>query len=253
MAEHAAAQNRMDTIKTKTFEVAVYRKGDPSSSKLTIVTPGRLDTKDYVHNTSLVDELASLGYFALAYDPPGTWESPGGTDLYTTTNCLKVIDELIEHFGNKDTVLIGHSRGGSISMLGGMRNPHVTRFIPIFSYHGAPQSPDPDELVNGVKVSYRDLPPGKVRTKERKKFELPLSYFKDGEQYNALPGLRECNKPKLFFYGTKDVLIEPDDVREAFDASAEPKQIHEIDSEHDYRLSPSAVDEVNRTIAEFLS
>ena len=45
----------MEIIKTKTFELAVYAKGDPNSSKLVIVIPGRLDTKDYIHNTSLVD------------------------------------------------------------------------------------------------------------------------------------------------------------------------------------------------------
>src|SRR3989344_5911947 len=109
----------MNILKTKNFEVAVYIKGDPASAKLAIVTPGRLDTKDYLHNTSLVDYLANRGFYALSFDPPGTWESPGSIDLYTTTNYLKVVDELIEHFGNKPTLLAGHSRGGTVAMLAG--------------------------------------------------------------------------------------------------------------------------------------
>src|SRR3989338_3016633 len=119
----------MKIIKTKTFELAVYEKGDSNSPKLAIVIPGRLDTKDYIHNTSLVDYLASRDYFALSFDPPGTWESPGDIELYTTTNYLKAVDELIEHFGTKPTLLAGHSRGGTIAMLAALKNPHVTHFI----------------------------------------------------------------------------------------------------------------------------
>lgn len=105
----------MKTVRTKTFELAVCAKGDPRSSKLALVLPGRLDTKSYIHNTRLVDYLASRGYFALSFDPPGTWESPGDITLYTTTNYLKAVDELIEYFGGKPTLLAGHSRGGTIS------------------------------------------------------------------------------------------------------------------------------------------
>lgn len=242
----------MEIIKTKSFELAIYSKGDPSSLKLAIVIPGRLDTKDYVHNTSLVDYLASRGYFALSFDPPGTWETPGDIELYTTTNCLKAIDELIEHFGNRPTLLAGHSRGGTIAMLAGPKNPHVTHIIPIFSYYGAPNDPEKDRIVDGRVISYRDLPPGTERTKDQKKFELPLNYFEDGAQYNALPGLNSYNKPKLFFYGLKDKMNDPEEVKEAFRESAEPKMIHAVDIEHDYRLSSQAVEEVNKTIGQFL-
>lgn len=242
----------MSIIKTKSFELAVYAKGNPASSKLAVVIPGRLDTKDYFHNTSLVDHLADQGYFALSFDPPGTWESPGSMELYTTTNCIKAVDELIEHFGNKPTVLAGHSRGGTIAMLVGPVNPHVTHIISIFSYYGAPSDPEPDRIVNGALVSYRDLPPGTEKTKEQKRFDLPLSYFKDSAQYDALPGLRNCTKPKLFFYGTRDTMNDPEYVEKAFEESAEPKVIHGIDSEHDYRYHSEAVEEVNRTVGQFL-
>lgn len=241
-----------EIIKTKSFELAVYSKGNPSAPKLAIVIPGRLDTKDYIHNTSLVGYLADRGYLALSFDPPGTWESPGGIELYTTTNYLRAVDELIEHFNNKPTLLAGHSRGGTIAMLAGQENPHVTRFIPIFSYYGAPSYPGEERIVNGRVISYRDLPPGTEKTKEQKKFELPLNYFEDGKQYNALPGLRTCTKPKLFFYGTEDDMNNPEDVKEAYEESVEPKMIHAINSDHDYRYHPEAMEEVNRVIGQFL-
>ncbi len=239
-------------IKTKTFELAIYEKGDPNSSKLAIVIPGRLDTKDYIHNTSLVGYLASRGYFALSFDPPGTWESSGDIGLYTTTNCLKAVDELIEYFGCKPTLLAGHSRGGTIAMLAGPKNPHVTHFIPIFSYYGAPSDPSDERIVDGKVMSYRDLPPGNTKTKEQKEFGLPLNYFEDGKQYNALSDLKNCTKPKLFFYGVEDDMNDAEDVKKAFEESAEPKIIHGLNSDHDYRYHPEIVEEVNKVVGLFL-
>ena len=242
----------MNAIKTKSFELAVYQRGESSAPKLAIVIPGRLDTKDYVHNTSLVDYLAGLGYLALSFDPPGTWESPGNISLYTTTNCIRAVNELIEHFGNRPTVLAGHSRGGTVAMLVGPQNPHVTHIIPIFSYYGAPSDPEPDRIVDDALVSYRDLPPGDKKTAGQKKFLLPLSYFEDGKRYNALPSLKTYEKLKLFFYGTLDDMNDPKYVQEAYRESAEPKMIHRIDSDHDYRYHPGAIREINETIRRFL-
>ena len=116
----------------------------------------------------------------------------------------------------------------------------------------APISPKKDSIVNGKNISYRDLPPGKERTKKQKEFLLPLSYFEDGKQYNALPGLINCTKPKLFFYGTQDKLVDEENIREAYNKSSEPKMIHALEAVHDYRLQPSIIEEVNRVIGEFL-
>ncbi|MBI2577851.1 MAG: alpha/beta hydrolase [Candidatus Wildermuthbacteria bacterium] len=242
----------MKTIETKNFELAVYAKGDVDSPRIAIVIPGRLDTKDYVHNTSSVDYLASRGYFALSFDPPGTWESPGDIELYTTSNCIKAVDEIIEYFGNKPTLLAGHSRGGTIAMLAGPKNPYVTHFVSIFSYYGAPSEPEEERIVDGKVISYRDLPPGNIKTKEQKEFGLPLNYFEDGKQYNALVDLRKCVKPKLFFYGVEDEMNDPEDVKKAYEESAEPKTIYALNSDHDYRYHPKIIEEANEAIGRFL-
>ena len=238
----------MSLLKTKSFELAVYFAGDKNAPKLALLLPGRLDTKDYVHMRSHVDFLSQKGYFALSFDPPGTWESPGDIMLYTTQNYLKAVDELIEHFGSKPTVVMGHSRGGSMAMLAGVNNPHITHFISAMSRYGH-SSVSEEAKRAGVSISYRDLPPGTERTKEKKRFDLPLSYFEDSTEYI---GLERCTKPKLFFLGTHDTSVAPDDVREAHELAAEPKQLHELDSDHNYRLSSHLIDEVNKVTGEFL-
>ena len=241
----------MEIVKTKSFELAIISQGDKNASKLAIVIPGRLDTKDYAQNPSHIKYLASRDYFALSFDPPGSWDSPGGLGLYSTTNYIKAVNELIEYFGNKPTLLMGHSRGGTVTMLAGPKNPHVTHMISVNSSPGGPI--DVDAPVPGEPhTSYRDLPPGTTRTKEQKRFVLPYHYFEDSEKYNALEGLKTCTKPKLFFYGSKDELSKPEFVQHMYDVSAEPKTIHELNTEHDYRLHPEIIDEVNQIVGKFL-
>ncbi len=241
----------MEIVKTKSFELAIISGGDKNATNMAIIIPGRLDTKDYAQNPSHIKYLADKGYFAISFDPPGSWDSPGSLDIYSTTNYIKAVNELIEHFGDRPTLLMGHSRGGTVAMLAGPKNSCVTHMISVNSSYGGKIETDaaaPSE----VNISYRDIPPGTSRTKEKKRFDLPYHYFEDSNDYNALVGLSKCTKPKLFFYGTKDVLSTPDIVKRMYDESASPKMIHELDTEHDYRLHQEIIREVNDVVGRFL-
>ena len=113
-----------------------------------------------------------------------------------------------------------------------------------------PSKFDKEALTGDVKISYRDMPPND--TKNKKRFELPLNYFKDAAKHNILDGLKHCAKPKLFFLGTKDTLIKPENIRATYQASAEPKAIYELNSDHDYRYHENIITEVNNLTGEFL-
>ena len=242
----------MNLIKTKSFELSVNTRGNENSKRLALVLPGRLDTKDYACFDSHIEYLASKGFFALSFDPPGTWESPGGIELFTTTNYIKAVNELIERFGNKPTFLIGHSRGGTTSILAGASNPHVVGFVPIMATYGEPTPPDPEAKKADVKISHRDLPPGTSKTKEQREFALPINYFIDGEKYNVVEILKNCEKPKLLLYGTRDEFTEPERVKEVFEMIPKPKMLHLLDTDHDYRYHPEITAEVNKVVGEFL-
>ncbi len=232
----------MPLLSTTSFTIATYSKGDEKSDKLALVLPGRLDTKDYPHMLSHVDFLATQGYYALSFDPPGTWESPGEIELYTMTNYLKAIDELIEHFANRPTLLMGHSRGGSIAMLTASTNRYVTGFVSVFS-HASPSMPE------GKALSMRDIP---GRPGQKIQFNLPNSFFVDSASHDIMGPLKTCTKPKLFFLGTQDVMVPPEKVQFAYDNAAEPKWLEKVDSGHDYRHHPEIIDEVNRKVGEWL-
>ncbi len=241
----------MKIIKTENFEIAVNVAGNEDSKRLAILLPGRLDTKDYANFVSHLDYLSTRDFLTVAIDPPYTWESPGDIANYSTTNYLKAVNELIEYFGNRPTLVMGHSRGGATAMLVS-KNPAVTAIALVNAAYGAPTPPESSEIENGVLPSYRDLPPGDVRTKEQKRFDLPLNYFEDGSKHNPDAALQEFTGPKLIIHANRDDFVSFDAVNIIFDGLTTPKTLVQIDCTHDYRLFPEAIKQVNESLGQFM-
>ena len=237
-------------IQTKSFNLAVYQKGSSESKKLALVLPGRLDTKDYPHMRKHVDFLASKGYIALSFDPPGTWESKGDISIFSTTNYIKAIEELIHYFDNKPTLLIGHSRGGSVAVIAGTKFQEVEKFISIMGKASYKNKKDSEWEKNGTKLHVRDTP---LEYAERtKSFDLSYEFVKDSWQYDSTEDLKHCTKPKIFIAGSKDTIVDKSVVQEVYDLSSEPKQIYIIESDHDYRKDENLIQEVNKIIGRFI-
>lgn len=244
--------NFINRVKTKSFNLAVFARGNENAKKFALFIPGRLDTKDYANFISHVEYLAKHGFLAVAFDPPGTWGSSGKNEEYTTTNYMKSINELIEFFGNRPTLLVGHSRGASVAMLTSMFNSTIIGVVLIMANYGAPTPPNEQAKQRGFDISYRDLPPGTSKTDEQKKFLLPISYWEDGGRYNPLQALKKCTKPKLLIYGTNDEFTSPEEVKHIYENIPEPKMLIEIKSKHDYRYDSKAIERVNEAIGKFL-
>lgn len=242
----------MKIIKTKSFELATLISGNEDSKYLALLIPGRLDTKDYSNFKSHLQYLAKRRFLAIAFDPPGIWESPGSIDLYTTTNYIKSVNELIEYFGDHPTLLLGHSRGGAVSIIVAAENEAVIGLIAVMPNLGPPLTPDPKKIRNGYKMSYRDQPPGDNKTKKQKEFRLPIAYFEDGEKFNPADVLQNLQKPKMIIFGSKDELIDPETTRQICLKAPEPKIMKELNSGHDYRYSPEAIQRVNELVGEFV-
>ena len=238
----------MKKITTPHFTLAVYQQGNEHAERLALVLPGRLDTKDYPHMKSHVDFLATQGFLALSFDPPGTWESAGNIEDYTMTNYLKVITELIDYFENKPTLLMGHSRGGSMAMLGAITIPDVSHVIAVMS-STSPSKPYHKMEPGDSQEEFRDIP---GTPDQKKKFVLPYTFFEDAGRYDLLGGLKDCSKPKLFIFGTHDKVVDPQEVRQAFASAAEPKKLQELNSGHDYRRHPDMIEQVNVLVKDFL-
>jgi len=241
----------MQILKTSNFEIAANLTGNEQAAKIAILLPGRLDTKDYANFTSHAEYLSQKDFFVIAIDPPGTWDSPGDLSNYSTTTYLKSIHELIDYFRNRPTLLLGHSRGGATAMLAST-NPAVIGLAVVNAAYGMPTPPDPERMENGALVEYRDLPPGNIRSKEQRRYNLPMAYFEDGGKHDPLAALINYKGPKLIVHGTQDEFTSLSEVKEAFDGLPGPKTFLEIDCTHDYRLYPGVIQTVDEALGEFV-
>jgi pimeloyl-ACP methyl ester carboxylesterase len=241
-------------IKTRSFQLAAYAQGNKSAENLAIVLPGFLDTKNHPHMRSHVDFLATKGYFALSFDPPGTWGSAGDIDQYTMTNWLRAIEEVIEFFGSRPTLTAGTSRGGSMAMLAAIRNPAVMAFAAIMSK--ASYAPDAEtihpmgEWQAAGRREFNVTIPGRPGVKQH--FVVPYSVVEDTQQYNLLGDLYKLSKPKLFIAGRQDTTVKPEIVEAAYHAAAEPKKLVVVDADHIYRRRPEVIAEINQALGEFV-
>lgn len=242
----------MKIVETKSFKIAVNQYGNEHAAKMAILLPGRLDTKDYANFVSHGNYLAEKGFLVIAIDPPGTWDSPGDIKGYTTSMYVQCINELIDYFGNKPTLLLGHSRGGATAMLAS-DNPAVAGLVLVNAAYGNPSSPNPQKIKNNALLEYRDIPPGDSRTEEKRRFELPLNYFEDGARHNPVAILKKFNGPKLVIHATRDGFTRFEEVKKIYNTLQDPKTLLEIDCEHDYRLFPEAIKSVNKALGEFLT
>ena len=213
--------------------------------------PGRLDTKDYANFVSHAKYLSQKGFLVVAIDPPTTWDSPGNLSNYTTTSYVQSINEVIEYFGNRPTLLLGHSRGGATAMLSSV-NPAVSGLVLVNAAYGSPSPPNPEKVKDGVLIEYRDLPPGNVRTVEKKQFNLPLVYFDDGAKHDPVKTLVTFKGPKLLIIAKEDEFTSLGRAREVFEKLSEPKVFLEINGAHDYRLYPKEIESVDIALGEFI-
>ena len=236
----------MSKLRTKSFDLAIRTAGNPESEWLLVFGPGRGDSKDDRHISSHLETVASLGVFAVSLDPPGMYESGGDITDYTMTNYRQAMFELIDYYNNRRTILSGHSRGGGIAMLLGPEHTAVVAYAAIMSRPEG--SPLPSADVKD-EVKYREDP---LDPSKKVEIHYPASYFIDAEQHNALPGLADCHKSKLFLYGRDDSVVKPEVVIAAHDAAHGPKEIYEIASEHDYRHNIDAINEVDKRLSYFV-
>lgn len=238
-------------VATKSFSLELNAVGNPSAKRMVIVLPGKLDTKDYGHMIGHVEAAASLGYFALSFDPPGTWGSEKPEVAYTISNYLKAVIELIEYYGNKETVLIGHSRGGSVTKLAALHSDRVIGIVPIMAPPSFTSSPSVDAAWqnSGVRKSSRDIPgaPGSF-----KEYTLPYEHEVDSRQYDTSEGIKTLAIPKLFIVGKDDDVVLPSSVEKEYLSAAAPKEYRVLNSGHDYRNSAALIDEANEIIVDFL-
>ncbi len=245
----------MEFITTKSFEVAIYPHWDKNASRLALVLPGKLDSWQYRNLVSHAELLSQMWFYAMSFDPPGTWNSPWDSDkLYTTSNYLLAVEEIINYFWDRETFVAGKSRWWTLAILAWTRLEQVTWFASIvwwYTLNPELKNNYPNEKrKNKWYTTKRNSPPG-IWPRDIE-LSLPYSFLEDEIQYHIEKDLPACTKPKMFIAWLQDTLVTPGFIKQWFELSAWPKRYHEIDFHHDYRESLEMINQVNWYIEEFV-
>ncbi len=246
-------KNKISTPKGSLAIVTHYPEME--SSKLAILCPGFLDSKDYLGLVGLAENLCEQGFAVVRFDPTGTWES-GGTILdYTMTQYLEDIKNVLEYMLSRnkyENILIGgHSRGGQIAILYGARDPRISAVLGIMPSHRKIIGEERERWEkSGERFSERDLP---ANENEFVEFFTPFSYVLDYDKYDTLNDVARITVPIVLIAGDLDDVIEPRDVEEIFKNANSPKNFLIIPGiDHDYRHNRENVEFVNREILKQL-
>ena len=233
---------------------AVIHYPKSETERLAVLCPGYVDSKDYKHLVSLAELLSKEGYTVVRFEPTWTWESEGDISDYTVTQYLEDIKNVIEYMLDQSNyrhiLLGGHSNGGQVSILYAARDQRVSIVLGIM-----PSGPVTGQRREkwekaGIGINQRDLP---NNIEEKKEFHVPFSYVLDRDQYNVVGDAKKVRCPIILIAGELDDLASPEDVKEIFDNSNEPKRFFVIKGiEHDYRRNNNEIPIVNKKILEQL-
>lgn len=256
----------MTAIKTKIpskrkskLSAVIHDVSGGKSKRLAVLLPGYLDSKDYPHLVRLGEDLASVGYVAVRFDPTGTWESEGDISFYTMSQYLRDIQAVVDFMNLRasfvDIVVAGHSLGGRMSVLYGAAESQVSAAVNIMEPTSFVRLENFEETVvkwgrEGMKVSVRDLPNDRS---EKREFRVPYSFVEDALNYDIAAVVGDFNKPLLFIAGEHDDECPPDEMRAIYKKTSKPKEFVILEGiGHDYRFHESEIRTVNSHVLGFL-
>jgi pimeloyl-ACP methyl ester carboxylesterase len=236
-------------------KIAANVYGDRAKTeKLAIVTPGYLDSKDYPHIAGIAETLCGLGFFVVAFNPTGTWNSDGGIEQYSISQELSDIDNIVKYFNPKgDILLAGHSNGGFVSIYYASVRDNITTVVAVMPPPAPKKLATPEGLREcertGFRISCRDIP---GETGSEKEYRVPFEFAIDQRRYDAMKTMRDYHGKLLLIAGAKDRTVPSESVKKLFDAANEPKKFVVVEADHIYRESPSSICTVDNAIMDCL-
>jgi uncharacterized protein len=247
---------KLKIINSKGLNIsAVVNTPSEATSKLAILCPGFLDSKDYDHLVVLSERLVERGYTVVRLDMIGSWESEGSMSDYTTTQHLSdiknVLDYMLTQAPYSDILIGGHSRGGMLSFLYAAMDSRITTVLGIMpsSVYTLPPEKRAAWEKDGVEVHERNIP----GSTEKRKFVLPFLYVQDREPYDVLARVAEIKARIILIAGEEDVIVSPSSVEHVFDCANDPKEYILVKNiGHDYRKNADEIEIVNQVILKAL-
>ena len=220
-----------------------------------ILLHGFCGYKDQPNIISFANMLAENGIAAVRFDASGFGSSEGTVEEdFRVSNYLLDIDYvyhfLFHHEGiNPAKIGVwGVSLGGSLAIVYGTENSQIK----------AVSAVSPPGVFGEAAWIKKQMPAWQKQGSlemdagDHGIVQVPFSFVKDAQRYNALDKATKLTQPLQIITGTADDVVLPADTRAIFDAAPEPKEWLEIpEMDHDYEDNPGHITQVNSACLSF--
>ena len=236
------------------FDIELYTAWPSESENLLVFLPWYLDWWNYAHMKWHREYFGAKWYLSVSFDPPATFNSPWDISLYTITNYLNAIREVIAYYNKKNVIIIWHSLGWAMAVLAAKILPHIKAFVSMMAPYSFDQYADKfkssERQKTWLRYSKRDVDSYSATTKIE--YTVPYSFVEDACQYEGVTFLKTTKMPKMFIAGSLDNQVPPAISETAFDLCIEPKSYNLVEAEHNYRLSQKSIWDINNIIESFI-
>lgn len=181
-------------------------------------------SKDLFIGRHLAKHLAERGYALLRFDFSGVGQSEGDfaeTTLATDVEDLKkALDALAETFPDLPLGLVGHSLGGTASLIAAHREPRVKALAVI----AAPRDPERLGKMLGEEVEQRVAEQGLTEvTLGGRTLTITAAFLESLQIENFDRFIGEIKRPLLVLQGSEDLAVRVESSEKLFAAASQPK------------------------------
>ena len=190
---------------------------------LIIFSHGYKGYKDWGVWELLGEKFANAGFYFVKFNMSHngtTIENPTefvDLESFGENNYSKELEDLevvINHFKNKEEVdsqniiLLGHSRGGGISIIKASENKSITKLITLASVSTLDRFPTNEAFGNWKKDGIYFVENARTKQKMPHYFQFFEDYESNKKRLDVEKACRKLNIPSLFIYGSCDEAVE---------------------------------------------
>lgn len=210
-----------------------------------LIIPGFTGYPEEITFQELETKLLAKGHKVVKIAWPNY---PERLNEYNFTNTINFASQIISELNNEGLAIIGFSMGGIIAAALAMRY-QLEKLIFVVSPYQAGNGDD----LSGKYKEWKDTGYREIISSKYGKLNIPFSFIKDAQRYNALEFVSQIKCPKLFIAGEQDSKVPLDVSRKLFNMAAEPKKWFQISGmEHKYQYQPDILKIVDQKIIEFI-
>ncbi len=213
----------------RSISLDVYCPEGEGNKKIIVFCHGFKGFKDWGHWEAIAEAFVAEGFYFLKFNfshngvVPNDWLNFGDLEAFGQNNYTKELDDLQTVLdwvqkadqctgGNlkiEDIILIGHSRGGPIALIGAAENPKVSKVMTWAGVHELDYSWDkePNQLEQWQTKGVHYIKNGRTKQDMPVYVQLYEDYQANKARFSTRNTLQKLNIPYLILHGDKDPAV----------------------------------------------